>query len=79
LFYKPRGGERKQYEAVVSADGALETLGQQFSAPSYAALACIQNAGSDRETVNGWISWKNQEGRTLAELREQFLKLRKQS
>jgi len=77
LFYKPRGGERKQYEAVVSADGALETLGRQFSAPSYAALACIQNAGSDRETVNGWISRKNQEGRTLSELREQFLHLRK--
>jgi hypothetical protein len=77
MFHKPRGGERKQYEAVVSADGALETLGRQFSAPSYAALACIQSAGSDRETVNGWISWKTQEGQTLSELREQFLQLRK--
>jgi len=79
MFYKPRGGERKQYEAVVKADGSLETLGRQFSAPSYAAVACIQNAGSDRETANGWIRWKDQGGQTLSDLREQFLQQRKQS
>jgi len=50
-----------------------------FSAPSYAALACIQSAGSSRETVNGWTSWKDPGGHTLAELREQFLRLKKQS
>lgn len=73
MIYKPRGGERKQYEAVVSANGSLETLGRTFSAPSYAALACLKDAGSDRETVNGWISWKDREGRTLSDLREQLL------
>ncbi len=38
MFYRPRGGERKQYEAVVSKDGSLKTLGREFSAPSLAML-----------------------------------------
>jgi hypothetical protein len=78
MIYRPRGGERKQYEAIVSADGSLEKFGRKFSAPSYAALACLQDAGSDRETVNGWISWKDLEGRTLSDLREQLLQRTKQ-
>lgn len=79
MGYKPRGGERKEYKAVVSTNGSLGVLGRTFSAPSYAALACIQDAGSDRETVNGWISWKDLEGHTLSDLREQFLQRSKQS
>jgi hypothetical protein len=78
MGYKPRGGERREYKAVVVADGSLEVLGRTFSAPSYAALACIQSAGSDRETVNGWITWKDLEGHTLSDLREQFLQRSKQ-
>ena len=74
LFYKPRGGERAQYDSQISADGSLKVLGREFSAPSYAALACIQNSGSDRETVNGWTSWKDEMGRTLAELRDLYLR-----
>lgn len=73
MAYKPRNGQPKKYEAVVLEDGSLELLGQQFSSPSYAALAGIQDAGSDRKTVNGWTSWKNLQNRTLAELREQLL------
>jgi len=79
MIYGPRGGERKQYEAVIAPDGSLETLGRTFSAPSYAALACIQNAGSDRETVNGWTTWKDSDGRTLADLREQFIERSKKT
>jgi hypothetical protein len=79
MFYKPRGGERKQYEAIVSSDGSLDILGRTFSAPSYAALACIQSAGSDRETVNGWTSWKDLDGRTLSELRDIFLQRSKEA
>lgn len=73
MAYKPRNGQPKKYEAVVLEDGSLEVLGQQFSSPSYAALAGIQDAGSDRKTVNGWTSWKNLQNRTLADLREQLL------
>jgi Restriction Enzyme Adenine Methylase Associated len=73
MTYKPRNGEQKRYEGVVTNDGSIEVLNQAFSSPSYAALAGIQDAGSDRQTVNGWTSWKTVYGKTLAELREQLL------
>ncbi|MBS1559007.1 MAG: hypothetical protein JST69_09815 [Bacteroidetes bacterium] len=73
MIYKPRNGQQKRYEAIVLEDGSLELLGQHFSSPSYAALAGIQDAGSDRKTVNGWTSWKNNQNKTLADLRGQLL------
>lgn len=73
MTYKPRNGQQKKYEAKILRDGSLEILGQTFSAPSYAALAGIQDAGSDRKTVNGWTSWKTSNGQTLADLREKLL------
>jgi hypothetical protein len=73
MAYKPRNGQQKKYEAKILEDGSIEVLGQTFSAPSYAALAGIQDAGSDRKTVNGWTSWKTLNGQTLAELREKLL------
>ncbi len=73
MTYKPRNGHQKRYEAKVAEDGSLEISGRPFSSPSYAALACIQEAGSDRRTVNGWTSWKNSQNKTLAELREELL------
>jgi hypothetical protein len=33
----------------------------------------LQDAGSDRNTVNGWTSWKTADGETLAELRDKFI------
>ncbi len=54
-------------------DGQLEFLGQVFKAVSYAALAGIQDAGSHRQTVNGWNVWKYR-GRSIRTLREEFLK-----
>ena len=74
MSYKPQHSERKLYEATLSAEGELVVMGKSFSAPSYAALLCIQNTGSSRNTVNGWTSWKTEEGSTLAELRGVFLK-----
>lgn len=73
MSYKPRNGQLKRYEGKILEDGSIEVLEQIFSSPSYAALAGIQNAGSDRKTVNGWTSWKTKDDKTLAELREQFL------
>lgn len=73
MMYKPRNGQQKKYEGKILDDGSIEVLGQTFSAPSFAALAGIQNAGSDRKTVNGWTSWKTISGQTLAELREKLL------
>jgi hypothetical protein len=74
MNYKPRNGRKKQYTAIIQEDGSLELLGQKFSSPSYAALAGIQDAGSDRQTVNGWTSWKTTNAETIAELRNRFLK-----
>jgi len=73
MEYKPRQGSKKRYEAEIQEDGALKVLDQIYSSPSYAALAGIQDAGSDRNTVNGWTSWKTETGETLAEIRERFL------
>ena len=76
MVYKPRHGEQKKYEAILLEDGSLEVLGQTFNSPSYAALAGIQNAGSERKTVNGWTSWRIENGQTLADLRDQLLNAR---
>lgn len=73
MSYKPRYGQEKKYEAKILDDGSIELLGQTFSSPSYAALAAIKDAGSDRPTSNGWVAWKTKDGKTLSEIRERFL------
>jgi hypothetical protein len=75
MTYGPRGGQKRHYEAAVGPEGSIEVLGKSFSAPSYAALLCIQDAGSSRNTVNGWIVWKTADGRTLADLRDSLVKM----
>jgi hypothetical protein len=77
MSYKPRGGERKYFDASITDDGELLVDGRSFSAPSYAALYCIQKAGSDRNTVNGWTSWKTPQGKWLADLRTEYLEIQK--
>lgn len=75
MSYKPRNSaEKKSYVAKILPDGSMEVLGNLYSSPSYAALAGIQDAGSDRETVNGWITWKTKGGQTLADIRDIYLK-----
>lgn len=73
LSYKPRGGKSKTYKGILSDDGSITVLGQNYSSLSYAALACIQNAGSDRTTVNGWTSWKTEDGKFLSQIRSEYL------
>jgi hypothetical protein len=75
MEYKPRRGDKKRYEANINDDGTINVLGQNYSSSSYAALAGIQEAGSERKTVNGWTSWKNEQDKTLADLRENYLKM----
>jgi hypothetical protein len=76
MTYKPRNGDQKVYEATVCDDGSIELLGKLFSSPSYAAVYGIQNAGSDRKTVNGWIAWRLDNGELLSVIRERFLTLK---
>lgn len=73
MLYKPRNGGQKDYEATICADGSIELLGKQFSSPSYAAVYGIQNAGSDRKTVNGWTAWRLDDGELLSAVRERHL------
>jgi len=74
MNYKPRGGNQKKYKAFITEDGSMIVLDKKFKSPSYAALLGIQDAGSDRKTVNGWTSWKNRNGKLLADLRSEYLK-----
>jgi hypothetical protein len=72
MIYKPKNGSKKTYHATIREDGQLDMLGQIFRAPSYAALAGIKDAGSDRDTVNGWNVWKFK-GKTLKSIRAKYL------
>ena len=76
MEYKPRNGQKKKYEGHIKEDGSISVLGQTYSSPSYAALAGIQDAGSDRKTVNGWTSWKTTNWKTIADIRDEYLELK---
>ncbi len=71
--YKPRNGDQRNYEAIICDDGSMEVLGKEFSTPSYAALYGIQDAGSERKTVNGWTAWRTDDGELLSAIRERYL------
>lgn len=73
LKYKPKSGEQKIFAAIIQEDSTIRIDDQNFNALSYAALYCINKSGSDRKTVNGWISFRNKDGILLSDLREQFL------
>ena len=66
LDYGRRGSERRTFEGVLRPDG-VEVDGNRFS-PSYAAVQCIQKAGSNRKTANGSLMWRTEEGDSLADL-----------
>jgi hypothetical protein len=55
---------------IVRKEG-IEVEGKVYS-PSYAAVRCIQQAGSSRTTANGWIMWKTQDGEYLTDLYEKL-------
>ena len=61
----------REHRAAVTADGQIEVAGQSFRAPSG---ACQHVTGW--QTCPGWNVWKDPEGRTLAELRNQLIEMR---
>ncbi len=61
------------FEAIVTEEGNLKVAEQLFTSPSYAALYCIQQAGSQRKSQNGWKAWKTETGELLDEIRKQSL------
>ena len=46
-----------------------------YSSPSYAALFCIKDAGSNRDSVNGWTKWKIKNGEQSSEIRSSYLRI----
>jgi len=69
LEYGPRGQAKKTFEGVLRKDGVeVEGLVMSLSA---AAVHCIQKAGSQRETANGWIMWKTEDGTYLSDFYNQ--------
>ena len=73
MSYKPRNGAQKKYFATIDEDGNFHLLGDIYPSPSYAAMIAMHDAGSDRQTVNGWISWRTSSGSLLSDLRDLFL------
>ncbi|HRX62033.1 MAG TPA: hypothetical protein P5260_12600 [Candidatus Competibacter sp.] len=75
IEYGPRGKKKQKFIATILEGGIINVLGQNFRSPSYAALACINNAGSNRNTINGWASWKLLDSQiTLNDLRIKITK-----
>jgi hypothetical protein len=73
MSYKPNSSqERKTYEVIVENDGSLRGDDQSFST-SYAAVYYINKAGNPRKTANGWNFWKTEDGRSLADLRDNYI------
>jgi hypothetical protein len=70
MEYGPKGKSKQKFTAVVRDDG-LEVEGKVYS-PSYAAVACMQKAGSTSKTANGWITWKNAQGKLISDLLKQL-------
>jgi hypothetical protein len=70
MDYGPRGSDRRTFQGIVRKEG-IEVEGKVYS-PSYAAVRCIQQAGSSRTTANGWIMWKTQDGEYLTDLYEKL-------
>jgi len=64
--------KEKSFIATVTKDGNLTVEGQEFSSPSAAAVHCIQSTGSLRLTEQGWTWWSTRDGKTLADLREEY-------
>ncbi|MFH1008282.1 MAG: hypothetical protein V1800_12405 [Candidatus Latescibacterota bacterium] len=63
LEYGPRGKQKKVFEGILRKEG-VEVDGKVMSL-SASAIYCIQKAGSQRETANGWIIWRTEDGTYL--------------
>ncbi|MFO7698095.1 MAG: hypothetical protein R6X16_13180 [Anaerolineae bacterium] len=73
MDYGPKGARRRVFRATIQADATVTVEDVPYRSLSYAALACMQEAGSNRRTVNGWTTWRTPDGRLLADLRQEYL------
>ena len=63
---RPREGAYSGVEAVVQPDGSMRLDGRDFTSPSGAGHHVV------RHGINGWFFWYLEDGRRLADLREQL-------
>jgi hypothetical protein len=70
LEYGPRGSPKKTFQGIVR-EGGIEIDGTVYS-PSYAAVECMRQAGSQRRTANGWTMWKTVEGELIDDVYERI-------
>jgi len=75
MKYGPSGKNKKTYKATINNDGSLTVDESNFSSPSYAALYCIKDAGSNRDTVNGWTKWRTDNEELLSDIRSKYLEI----
>lgn len=68
LRYGPRGGQPRTFTGILRRDG-IEIDGRVFSL-SYGAIHCMRQAGSTRDSANGWTMWKAPSGETLSQISE---------
>jgi len=64
--YGPRGKPKNTWQGFLRKDG-VEVDGKVMSL-SAAAVYCMHQYGSIRETANGWTAWKTENGIYLADL-----------
>lgn len=72
MSYKPRKGNKINVEARIDENGNFNIENGIFTSPTDAALYVLKKAGSDRNTVNGWTSWKTSEGIYISKLRDEI-------
>jgi hypothetical protein len=69
LEYGPRGKPKKTFEGILRREGV--EVDTKVMSLSTAAVYCIQKAGGQRETANGWIMWKTEDGTYLSDFYNQ--------
>lgn len=70
LEYGPKGKQKRKWTGTIRRDG-VEVDGKVMSL-STGALYCIHQAGSDRDTANGWVMWRTEEGVLLNDYYEKI-------
>ena len=73
MSYTQIDGKERLFNGTVRWDG-IEVDGTVYS-PSYSAVYCIAKT-KEKRVVNGWLVWKNKDGKFLSELFEKFRKER---
>ena len=71
MSYTQADGKERLFNGIVRWDG-IEVDGTVYS-PSYSAVYCIAKT-KEKRVVNGWLVWKNKDGKFLAELFEKYRK-----